>query len=230
MKLEALDLFCGGGGGARGLIQAGFEVTGIDADPRCAESYPGRFLQADLSVGALPEAVERFDLVWASPPCQRFTFGNNATPEVKGTHPDFIELTRRLLARARFSVIENVPGAPIRHDLALVGPMFGLNRIRRLRYFELSFFCLQPIHINDIKSSKPVVTVLRSCAFYQKAGSWSNRNSKRRQYVPAATAREVMGIPPGEMSRAEVGEAVPPAYAYFIGSQVRRIIEGGALA
>ena len=214
--MMALDLFCGGGGAARGLIAAGFEVTGIDHDLRCADSYPGRFLHADLSVGVLPEAVERFDLVWASPPCQRFTSGNNATPQVKENHPDFIGLTRRYLTRARYSVIENVPGAPIRRDLALVGPMFGLDRIRRLRYFELSFFCLQPPWAFN---PERVVTVLKKYSFTHEEGGY-------KRYYPLAVGREVMGIPEGEMSRAQVGEAVPPAYAEFLGRQVRRLIEG----
>ena len=32
----ALDLFCGGGGVAEGLIAAGFDVVGVDTDRRCA--------------------------------------------------------------------------------------------------------------------------------------------------------------------------------------------------
>ena len=34
MTLRALDLFCGGGGAALGLIQAGYDVTGVDINPR----------------------------------------------------------------------------------------------------------------------------------------------------------------------------------------------------
>lgn len=55
---KALDLFCGGGGAARGLIAAGFDV-GIDHDLRCGKHYPGQFIQADLAKG-VPLAVEYY--------------------------------------------------------------------------------------------------------------------------------------------------------------------------
>ena len=43
--------------------------------------------------------------------------------------------------------IENVAGAPIRHDLMLCGEMFGLKVIRH-RYFEIHGFSVaQPEHI-----------------------------------------------------------------------------------
>ena len=37
--MRALDLFCGGGGAALGMIAAGFRVTGVDIDP--STSRPG---------------------------------------------------------------------------------------------------------------------------------------------------------------------------------------------
>ena len=69
-----------------------------------------------------------------------------------------------------------------------------------------------------------VVTVLRKHAFRHKPGSWSKFDSKRREYLPTAYARRVMGIPPGVMSRAQVGEAIPPAYAEYIGRHVMRLL------
>ena len=68
-KLKALDLFCGGGGAALGMIQAGFEVTGIDIKPH--PNYPGEFIQGDVFEDA-PDLTD-FDFVWASPPCQAFS-------------------------------------------------------------------------------------------------------------------------------------------------------------
>ena len=68
--MKALDLFCCGGGAAEGLMRAGFEVVGIDKDDH-SESYPGTFIQGDIH--NLPVNPMDFDLVWASPPCQKFS-------------------------------------------------------------------------------------------------------------------------------------------------------------
>lgn len=41
MRPRSLDLFCGGGGVSEGLRRAGFEVVGVDADPKCKRSFVG---------------------------------------------------------------------------------------------------------------------------------------------------------------------------------------------
>ncbi len=46
-KPKALDLFCGGGGAAEGLIDAGFEVIGVDVVFKHHKQYPGLFVQSD---------------------------------------------------------------------------------------------------------------------------------------------------------------------------------------
>ncbi|SDY31887.1 hypothetical protein SAMN04487946_11129 [Halobellus clavatus] len=52
----ALDLFAGAGGACRGLQTyghhgLGWEVIGIDGDPRKARYYPGVFVKHDLTEG-----------------------------------------------------------------------------------------------------------------------------------------------------------------------------------
>lgn len=44
----ALDLCCGLGGWAAGLIAAGFDVVGVDIEERFRATYPGWFLQGDV--------------------------------------------------------------------------------------------------------------------------------------------------------------------------------------
>lgn len=91
--LRALDLFCGGGGVCEGLQAAGFEVEGMDTDPRCRRYYPGRFLCQDVrELG--PGDIAGYDLVWASPPCQAWS---SATPsDRRAAHPRLIEFCRKL--------------------------------------------------------------------------------------------------------------------------------------
>lgn len=129
---RALDLFCGAGGAAVGLYRAGFDVVGVDIKPR--PRYPFEFHQGD----ALSFAAAGFDLVWASPPCQRFSIysRNLGTSE---NHPDLLDPTRGALeASGAVWIIENVPGAPLRQPTVLCGSMFDLD-VRRHRLFETSF-------------------------------------------------------------------------------------------
>ena len=70
--MRALDLYCGGGGAALGMMQAGFEVVGVDKDPH--PNYPGDFIQGDVFEDA-PDVMD-FDFVWASPPCQKFSMAS----------------------------------------------------------------------------------------------------------------------------------------------------------
>ena len=139
--MKALDLFCGGGGTALGLFDAGFkEVVGVDIKkPR---DYPGDFVQGD--VRELSVRLDEFDFIWASPPCQRFSVSTRSRGNDWKNHPDFIPVTRDLLRDHPFTVIENVMRAPIRADVVLTGPSVGLERIRRTRHFETSFFCWSP--------------------------------------------------------------------------------------
>ena len=222
--MTALDLFCGGGGVAEGLIAAGFQVTGIDTNPRCAKYYPGTFITADAT--APPLNVQDFDFIWASPPCQRFSWG---TPKHrKKLHPNLIPHIRQLLANHPVTCIENVPAAPIRPDLRLTGPTVGLNRIHRKRHFELSFelafYMPQPPLLSrpreDWAAGRMCVITKGLCSsghyYARKAAGLSGR-------IPTQEARDVMGIK-GTMTADMVGEAIPPAYARVIGEAAAALI------
>ena len=221
--VRALDLFCGGGGAALGMIAAGFDVTGVDIEPKHAKVYPGKFVCGDATNP--PFDLADFDFVWASPPCQAFSVAS----KMRGTahkHPDMIPDVRALLYGHPMTAIENVPGAPIRSDVVLTGPMVGLNRIVRRRHFELSWFPgLLP----------PPITRLG-----RKAWSWKNGNKgavcitkrlcspmhwypRKKAGLPGRItpeeACEAMGIDL-PMDGSQVGESIPPAYAEFIARSV----------
>jgi DNA (cytosine-5)-methyltransferase 1 len=183
-----------------GLHRAGFDVVGIDH--RRQPRYPFTFIQANAL--RPPVQLDRFDLIWASPPCQRYSSAAHKERLNGKEYPDLIEATRRLL-RGRIHCIENVPQAPIRADLALDGTMFGL-RLERRRHFELGgFFALAPGRQRPHPDG--VVCVVGH-----------GRPSGMRPNGPANTAaecRQAMGI--DWMDRATLVQAIPPVYAEHIG-------------
>lgn len=103
MKI-ALDLFCGTGGATAAFRAAGWQVVGIDNDPRRA---------ADVLADArrLP-ITGRVDFLWASPPCQEFS---TMPPGRDDRRPSLDLVFAALCAvrdlRPRFWIIENVVGA-----------------------------------------------------------------------------------------------------------------------
>ena len=211
-QLRALDLFCGAGGATRGLQRAGFHVTGVDIKKQPRYPFPGCFVLADALDCGLDLAD--FDFVWASPPCQRFSALTKK--EHRDRHPDLIEATRQLLTVARGGTcIENVVGAPIRRDLVLDGDMFGLGTYRR-RAFELNFFALQPPQNPpfgpETRPGSVTVTDGGSCARTRVVVDNGRIRYRRKGTTPEYLA--AMGI--DWMTRAEVAEAVPPAYSEFI--------------
>lgn len=143
MKPVALDLYCGAGIVCAGLQRAGFDVYGVDISPQ--PHYPGTgFLQADVL--SLPKSfIDRFDFIWASPPCQAYSAATSANRAGGTEYPDLVAPTRELIQHHPTHCIENVPGAPITVDLKLeCGKHFGLWQMKRQRNFELSFLCREP--------------------------------------------------------------------------------------
>lgn len=203
MKPRALDLFCGAGGASEGLSWAGFEVYGVDTEAQ--RRYPFWFLRTDWATVDLAG----YDFIWASPPCQRFS---PATPaQARDRYPDLIEPVRRALeASGALYCIENVPPAPVRPDLVLTGNMFGLGVIRR-RHFELNFAAAAPGPVLSgyglVKQGKAVTVAGGGGAEKGQLSVW----------------REAMGI--DWMTRREIAQAIPPAYAECIGRQARKALE-----
>ena len=124
--MKALDLFAGAGGATRGLQMAGLAVTAVDIAPQ-PHNPADRFIQADV-LKLTPEFIRGFALIWASPPCQRYTSLRHAPGEHRDA--DLIERTRKLLiASGKPYVIENVEGARawLRDPALLCGSMFDLE-------------------------------------------------------------------------------------------------------
>ena len=227
-----IDLFCGAGGATLGLIEGGAtQVLGIDNDQSALKEY--EFVKAvcaakvhsqlgdvfqviDILHHSAPTVLAEVDLVWASPPCQAYTWSTRKGRQ--HNFPDYIASTRALLellhdAYGISYVIENVPGAPLVEPYRLCGEMFELGVIRH-RHFETSWPMIEPVHVKHkppiVRPSKAdpnkLIQVSQYCCVSGHGG-----NSNSFKLTDWATA---MGI--GWMSKKHLVEAVPPDYAKYI--------------
>jgi len=212
-----LDLFCGAGGAAVGYHRAGFEVVGVDHRPM--PRYPFAFHQAG-ALEYLRQHGAGFDAIHASPPCQRYTVARHVH-QSGHNHPDLIAPLRELLAKAGCPwIMENVMGSPLaRGSVLLCGLMFGLKVLRH-RIFEASFLLLAPDHPRH-----PGGNLTNACQGYS-TGAHGFVCVAGHNFVRAAGAR-AMGID-WMKTRAELSQAIPPAYTFFLGNQLRRILDNAA--
>lgn len=208
-----LDLFCGAGGASVGYHRAGFEVVGIDIAPQ--KHYPFEFHQADALEYVAAHGHE-FDAIHASPPCQRYS---EITPEsVKEEWPDLIAPTRVLLQAANKPyIIENVRGAAreLIAPVVLCGYGFGLKTYRH-RYFECNPFILVPPHLKHPESCPP--SGRGRSEVYGMISVTGNGGAPNLDMPYLDYAGDAMGI--DWMNRAELSEAIPPAYTKYLGLQL----------
>jgi DNA (cytosine-5)-methyltransferase 1 len=225
---KLLDLYCCQGGAGMGYHRAGFEVFGVDLDHQ--PHYPFAFAQRDaLAVlRALLEGkavgfhggsaryrkfeLADFDAIHASPPCQRRT---KAQKIMNNEHPALIAPTRELLIATGLPyVIENVvpeddelDDDPLIDPIMLCGAMFELETYRH-RQFETNWRAAVPEHrahlAKNTKMGRPPV----DGEYMHIVGNFSGVDR----------AREIMDMP--WATRDGLREAIPPAYAEFVGAQL----------
>lgn len=203
-KLKAVDLFCCAGGASRGLVDAGFEVVGVDIEPQ--PDYPFTFVQAD----ALMFDLTGFDFVWASPPCQAFTAYKRRKAHV-APRPNLIPAVRaKLQASGSPYIIENVEGAraELINPVMLCGSMFELD-VRRHRLFETSFPVSRPVCRHELQTPRFAQATNRAnlrCTV--EVGVWR---------IPLDVQRRAMGI--DWMPLEKLSQAIPPAYSKWLAEQ-----------
>lgn len=229
--IVVLDLFCCAGGSARGYLDLGVDlVIGVDTVPQ--PRYAGtHFIQARasgvlgglLAGGALrlpgldPIFLDQITFVHASPPCQAWS---DLQKQSKRFYHDFIGETRELLKQTNKPwVIENVEGAPLVDPVWLCGANdehFPELRVIRHRQFESNV----PLVGTPCPDKHPL------CFTMDKRKSMFGKLDQNTAYVhvngggncTVANKRSAMGVP--WMIGREANEAIPPAYARFIGEQI----------
>jgi DNA (cytosine-5)-methyltransferase 1 len=209
-----LDLFCGAGGCSVGYERAGFDVVGVDIKPQ--PRYPFEFHQADvLEYLARPFWWFRFDAIHASPPCQAHSTLGSLWKDRE--HPDLVAPVReRLKASGLPYVIENVVGAPLDNPVMLCGSTFGLGangrQLRRHRLFESNVAIM----------AFPCQHVGQPVGVYGHGGG----GSMTRGYKGTGDEyREAMGMHWAGLTKAEIAQAIPPAYTEHIGGYLLAALE-----
>jgi DNA (cytosine-5)-methyltransferase 1 len=204
----ALDLFCGAGGASCGIRRAGFtEIWGVDK--RSMANYPFEFIQED-AMEFMQAGLSDFDFIWASPPCQAYSWSGAQHRNRGKEYPDLVAATRELLvASGKPYIIENVVGAPLIHPVRLCGTMFpGKLKVFRHRLFESN--CNLKVEMKcDHKGHKAKERRNDNGDFFTVAGHNTGT------YAEWADA---MGI--DWMTKQELAQAIPPLYSEYLVKQV----------
>jgi DNA (cytosine-5)-methyltransferase 1 len=220
MTPRCLDLYCGAGGAARGLMESRLHVTGVDN--KAQPNYCGnRFVKMDALRYLAIVPLSSFDFIWASPPCQRYSPLRHAPG--KHRDADLIGPTREALIRTgKPWVIENVEDARdwLIDPVLLCGSMFGLEthpypkgwRLERHRLFEASFPLAAPSACQH--DDRPVIGIYGGHFRDRRRAKGTNHRSGSN--IPRELSFKAMGVPLGSMTGAEISDAIPPAYAQYV--------------
>lgn len=230
---KLLDAFCGEGGAGEGYRRAGWDVTGVDNDPKRLALYPGECVEAD-AVEFILEHGHEYAAIHASPTCTGYSRGTVAIPDRLARYDRLIGVTREALRMVgRPYIIENVAGArpELINPILLCGRMFGLSAtdddgtpliLDRHRLFESNVFLMAPPHPKHTPG--------------QVAGAYGGARRDKREareirkggYVPpnVDVLRELLGTP--WMSEKGCFLSIPPVYAQFIGEQLLSALEVAA--
>lgn len=210
---RVLDLFCCSGACSRGYEDAGLKVVaGVDIVDR--PRYPYRFIQGDALefVAKYGDWIRKsIDLVHASCPCQaRCTLTKGTNKAMADRYEDLYPPTRdALYALGVPAVIENPDARP---DVVLCGEMFGLGVLRH-RKIELVNWSAQrpkhPKHRGYVRGWRH--GVYRDGPYIAAYGDGGGKATEKEMQV-------AMGIDWTDV-REELTEAIPPAYAEWVGRE-----------
>jgi DNA (cytosine-5)-methyltransferase 1 len=229
-KPAGLDVFCGEGGTTRGMVEAGFEMWGIDNNPRCEAGYMRSGASGFICADALERLedtrwLRRFDVIVTGCPCQGYSQQSYCRPGLAETYQRLIAPTReRLTAQNRPWVIENVGGArpDMRSPTTLCMWMFGRPGYRH-RLFEPGGGLT--LAAPALPASDGAIRLNKECGWPHpvaaaKAGHWEPGKfvsvSGHERKEPVFSVMEIDWM----SNREAIKEAIPPYMARHVGEQI----------
>lgn len=224
-----LDAFCGEGGASVGYARAGWEVVGVDNSAARLKNYPYESVKGD-AIEFILKYGRSFDAIHGSPTCTGYSRGTAAIPDRFERYDRLIPATRAAMASTgRPYVIENVADArsELQDPIMLCGRMFNLSAtdddgtplvMDRHRLFESNVHLVAPLHKKHDRS----VQVAGSYGGARR-DKWEARYVRKGGYVPSVDVqRRLLGT--SWMSEKGCQLSIPPAYAEYVGLQLRAYV------
>ncbi len=208
----ALDLYCGAGGAAMGIYNAGFkDIIGVDNEFQ--PNYPFTFFCED-AVEFMDCGLDDFDFIWASPPCQAYSWSSAYRRNAGYEYADLVAITRQfLIDSGKPYIIENVVGAPLENPVTLCGTMFPGLKVFRHRIFESNIPLKVEMSCNH-EGHKIKKRRWEDGDFFTVAGKWVGTT---------AEWSDAIGI--DWMNKQELAQAIPPAYSQYLAEQVYEYLQ-----
>ena len=183
MKPLALDLYCGLGGWAEGLLAAGWDVIGVDFDPRFIGRYPGQLMIQDVLTFDGRRARGKVQLVVASPPCQKYSYMAMPWTRAKTLASWYRgEVTTRIVERRDGTIVDRMETVSDQ----VVKSAFAADRQSELNaMFRAAFRIAEeigcPIIVENVKGAQPWVGTAK--AHYGSFYLWGDIETVNGQIV-----------------------------------------------
>lgn len=184
----AIDLFCGLGGWAHGLLAEGWSVIGFDIERHDygEGGYPGQLVLQDVRT-LHGSQFATADLIVASPPCQAYSYRAMPWKRAKALPPP-----DNTLFEACFRIQAQAGRQAGRHIPMVVENVCGAQRwVGRAKWHYGSFYLW-----GDVPSLMPLAAERRMKCGIKQGGEWwhdplsiSRRTSSRSMARKAASAR-----------------------------------------
>lgn len=177
MKPHAIDLYCGLGGWAEGLLAEGYDVTGYDIEAHDYGSggYPGKLVLRDVRSIHGSEFKDAA-LIVGSSPCQEFSYRAMPWSRAKALPPPYLGME---LFNAQFRIQREASEAAGRHIPMVVENVRGAQKwVGRAQWHYGSFYLW-----GDVPALMPMTFKATKVAGFRFDGSGKSFQSASVEHV-----------------------------------------------